>query len=86
MKPLIIIQFDTEVERNNVQMFEDYIEKITKPGGVMEEYKFLVIHGDLKITVHYPHKPISYYFNKIKAWVFLKIWKKKRFSNTSVII
>lgn len=86
MKPLIIVQFETDVDRENVKMFDEFLRKEINTGGVLEGYDAIVFQGDAKFSVHYPCKPISYYFNKIKAWVFLKIVKRKQSSNTSVII
>lgn len=87
MKPLIIISIDGWVDRDRVEEVEGWIRKEVNKDGVLEQYEVLVLHGDgIKANVYYPAKPISYYFNKLKAWVFLKIWKRKKFSNTSVIL
>lgn len=86
MKPLIIFEFDTLVERENIQKFEEALRHECKEGGSLDGYNCIVLQGDMKVSVHYPHKPISYYFNKLKAWLILKIWKRKKFSNTSVIL
>lgn len=86
MKPLIIVQFDVYAELDNVHKFEDFIHKEVQPGGILDGYDVIVFQGEAKFSVYYPSKPLSYYFNKLKAWLFLKIWKRKKSSNTSVII
>lgn len=86
MKPLIIVQFDPYVDIKNVEQFEKVLNEQVQIGGALEGYNAIVVQGDAKFSVHYPCKPISYYFNKIKAWVFLKIVKRKQSSNTSVIM
>lgn len=86
MKPLIIVQFDPDVDFDNVKKFDEFLRKEIQQDGILNGYDAIVFQGTGKISVHYPFRPISYYFNKLKAWVFLKIWKRKQSSNTSVII
>ena len=87
MKPLIIIRFDRDVDYERVREAETYLHNVSKEGGVMQDYVFMVIQGDgYSIRVHYFTKPFVLLFKKIKAWVFLRIRKKKKFSNTSVIM
>lgn len=86
MKPLIIFQFDQFQDFETIKEFEKVIQEEIKNGGSLEGYNCIVFQGTVKISVHYPNKPIRYYYNKLKAWVILKIWKRKIFSNTSVIL
>lgn len=86
MKPIIIVQFDPDVDFDNVKKFDELMRKEIQQDGMLNGYDVIVFQGTGKISVHYPFRPISYYLNKLKAWVFLKIWKRKQSSNTSVIM
>lgn len=77
MKPLLIFKFD-DYDPDKAKQFDEYIRKT----DMFKKYDVIILWGgDCK--VYYPFNFISWTYNKLKAWVILKIWKKKRFSNTS---
>lgn len=86
MKPLIIFHLNSWDDNETVKYFEEVLSKECEKGRALDGYSCIVIHGDMQISVHYPHKPVRYYYNKIKAWFILKIWKRKVFSNTLVTL
>jgi hypothetical protein len=74
MKPIIIIEYESyDYDPEKAKEIDDHMAKLSQ--SHLKDYDILVMWGG-KAKVYYPCKPISFYYQKLKVWLFLKIWKK----------
>jgi hypothetical protein len=76
MKPLLIFKFTSEeYDPEKAEKFDEYIQDIMKDGN-LTDYEIIVLWGgDAK--VYYPFNFITFYYQKLKTWLILKIRKNK---------
>lgn len=76
MKPLLIFKFTAEeYDPDKEKIFNDYLRDLVKDGN-LTEYEILVLWGG-DVKVYYPFNFITFYYQKIKAWLILRTWKKR---------
>lgn len=76
MKPLIIITLPEDTTEKVRLDTDEYFNRLLK-NGFLDQYEILVIQG-CTAKVYYPSTNwLKFYFYKIKAWLILKIAKRK---------
>lgn len=75
MKPLLIFEFsEHEYEPKRADQFDEYV----RTTEFLKDYNVIVLWGG-KARVYHHWNPFKYYYQKLRAWVILKIWKNNTF-------
>lgn len=74
MRPLMIIKLPDDISEECAHDIDEHYNELSK--GMLSEYD-IIVHSGLDIKVYYPHKPITFYYQKLKLWLILKMVKKR---------
>lgn len=74
IRPLMIVKLPDGISEDSAREIDKHYNELSK--GLLSGYDIIVQSG-LEIKVYYPSKPISFYYQKLKTWLILKIVKKR---------
>lgn len=71
-KPIVVIELNQE---SSAETYDKCVEMAHKI--LIDEYHVIVVQGG-SVKVYYPNQLFPYLYQKLKAWLTLKIKKKKQ--------